>query len=83
MLYFKICTLQTVLIGEANCENVNAIISQLLTLPNVFLHVLQDRDECFGSLREEVTILLQVSAATHFVHKKPLKKVLLLYISEA
>lgn len=27
MLYFKICTLQTVLVGEANCENVNAIIS--------------------------------------------------------
>ena len=80
MLYFKICTLQTVLVGEANCENVNAIISQLLTLPDVFLHVLQDRDQCFGSLREEVTILLQVSAATHFIHKEPLKKVLLLYI---
>ena len=27
MLYFKICTLQTVLVGEANCENVNDIIS--------------------------------------------------------
>ena len=24
---FKICALHTVLVGEANCENVNAIIS--------------------------------------------------------
>ena len=36
MLHFKICALHTVLVGEANCENVNAIISLLLNLPDVF-----------------------------------------------